>query len=357
MSKNRTIPNYPLDTLQTEIERVIMSIEQSDVQKFAERPMEFVDSSFDEDEVRFLVTARLSLIAAGMIEYAVDTTERGQRTFADKLVSTLVENISHVSDLSKLRQESRQQFVDEIVSLGKHASLKDINELAIYLSKMSGQLKLEENIAVAKFIGDNFVMFPYGNKSASSISFRKLVNELYASEVEFSGEEQQILHNTFKSIIENGNAYDTSKAFKGIGKFLRITPIFFDENLDLILDSLHNHRDDRHEFHRILASFSGRVTQVIRDFSDDLSDEDLKIRMGKVELIFTLLAQDPDPSVRTAIAEEIGIAIGKLSQFDHGLGNIVTILSEDDHPDVQSTIARQIDQGIIQPSGTSAFGR
>ena len=140
MSKNRTIPNYPLDTLQTEIERVIMSIEQSDVQKFAERPMEFVDSSFDEDEVRFLVTARLSLIAAGMIEYAVDTTERGQRTFADKLVSTLVENISHVSDLSKLRQESRQQFVDEIVSLGKHASLKDRNELAIYLSKMSGQL-------------------------------------------------------------------------------------------------------------------------------------------------------------------------------------------------------------------------
>lgn len=352
----RKEPNYPLDQLQGEIERVIISLDEDDVVRFAANPVDFIDSRFEPTEIQFLATQRLTAIASRMIDFAVETSQRAQRSIASRILAELIQNIDSMSDLSKLRHESRRDFVSSLTELGSRAGLKDRNHLSLFLSKVSDQLNIDECLQVASFIGQTYQMFPEGNKAPSALAFKSIVNRIFNSDLELSEEQQQTFQNAFESIIKFGNKFDTAKALWGIGKYLRMAPDNFDKNLELILESIQDH-PDRDEFHSFVASFSGRIAQGVQDLSDDLTPDELDGRLELVEKVFSGLASDPNPKVRIALIEEIGLALDRLTRFDHHVGEAVEILRRDPHPGVAHAFDRQVERGFLGSVGASGFDR
>ncbi len=357
MSNKYTGPNYPIDSLVMEIERTILSLEEYDVVSFAEHPTRFLNSEFDPHDVRFLVTARLSTITDGMIEHSIDTSQKMHRRLPDKIISALINHIDEISDLSKLREECREQLVSMTITIGKHAGLKDRNIIAAYLAKISAQLNIDDCIKTVQYIKETFVEFPSGNKSGSSSAFRVIIHQLYNKNLELRFEEQENLTNSFKTILQTGEPIDISKALGCIGKYILLTPSTLNENLELILHSLTNQTQNHQNFHKIVASFSGRIAQCLQDYSDDLSDIELESYLITVEKVFEKLATHPNPEVRVNLAKELAISLDRLSDFDHKLNKSIAILSRDPHPDVKNEFARQMEYGFLQPCDSTSFER
>lgn len=356
MSKTSRTPNTPDPTreeLESKIQELVEGLKErvGKLIDFAQNPTDFVNSPATPAEIQFITAQVIGRIANEKIEQSIASNKRADRTTAERLIAPLLDGILEL-DRPELSEESKRQLVETLITLGQHASLVYRNKLAEYFADMFTQLIPKDRIAVIEFIGDTFRELPYGNKRGTSWAFDRYINGLRNGAIALTRQEQQALTDTFGSILENGHPFELNRALAEIDILLKATPISLDENLRLIFFSLRDSNEEHVEFHRVVARFSGMIAKNVKDFSADLSEDELQARLKSVEAIFTLLAIDPDVEVRKDLVENIGTALKHLAGFDHDIDKVVHILRNDSDPVVKASFDRQVSREFLLPAAT-----
>lgn len=367
MSKTPNTPVKDTDKLDLDIERLMVSFDEKDVEMFARNPQNFIETNCNSALVRMHATQRLLNLASGLLDHFEDEPNRPEKTIARKIVSALVDSSLEIRDLSILDNESRSVFLDTMLKLGEYSGLKKRGQLMLHLGEISDQLNVDECVKLIGSIGEAFPLYPHGNKANLALGFRELINRLNKEEFDLTVDQQEIVQGSFQSILENGNPQEHEKAFRFLGKYLLITPDLFDQNLDAILESLNaDHTADlangkignaHGRFHLFVASYSGRIAEGIRNFAEDVDAETQQERIDKATSIIQALANHEDPDVRIELVDEVAFILRKLDGQDHNLESIIPVLARDSDAGVQAAFNRQVERGFLTTDGLGTLAR